>query len=263
MRIFGFGNPLLDVQAKVDKSVLQEFDLDENSQILANSSHSRLFKIIRESQSVEYVAGGSAQNAIRVAQWALRWTNPGCTTFMGCVAVDLNASLMRKACESGGVRCLYQELPPSPDNRSTGTCAVCITNDGHSRSLVASLGAAEKFSSEFLQSHWETVKTHDIFYNEGYFITVSPESISLVSQFAAESGKIYATNISAPFIALTPAFRAVLMDNFARTDILFGNEEETRALATGLGWPETLKIEDIAVRLAGLSKSNAGRPGQW
>jgi adenosine kinase len=161
----------------VTAELLEEFALHPNSQILAKlPSHLKLFDILKSANDVEYVAGGSAQNTMRVAQWVLRKTHPNATTYMGCVADDKNAELMRDACEHAGVTCLYKVLPTTEDT-PTGVCAVCITNDGHSRSLVALLGAAEKFEPSFLSSHWDEIANYGIFYNEGYFVTKVNKSI--------------------------------------------------------------------------------------
>lgn len=254
MKIFGIGNPLLDVQAHVTFEFLKEFGLDPDAQILAKTkTHAALFDAIKMKPGVTFVPGGSTQNALRVAQWVL--TAAGidkATTFAGCVGEDTTADIMRSELERAGVQCLYQ----TTTLLDTGVCAVCIV--GHGRSLVASLGASEKFSASFLIENFQIWQSHEIFYNEGFFITVSPESISLVSKYAEEAGKIYATNISSRFIAETQMFRDVLMENIDRTDILFGNETEAHALAKGLGW--SLSLTDIACKLSMMPKRVGWRP---
>ena len=252
MRIFGLGNPLLDIQAEVDETFLSEFGIEHDAQILASSkTHALLFEAIKK-KSVSLVPGGSAQNAIRVAQWVLtKAGHRNATTFAGCVGDDSNAAIMREELRKAGVSCFYETT-----NEETGACAVCLV--GRGRSLVARLGAAEKFKAAFLAENETMWHLHDIFYTEGFFITVSPESISLVSKFAEDAGKIYAANISAPFIGEIDAYREVFMDNFPRTDVLFGNEAEAFALATGLGW--SLSLNDIVCKLSTLPRKAGSRP---
>ncbi len=49
--------------------------------------------------------------------------------------------------------------------------------------------------------NWALVEAARIIYSAGFFITVSPESILLVAKHAADNDKIYAMNLSAPFIS--------------------------------------------------------------
>ena len=48
--------------------------------------------------------------------------------------------------------------------------------------------------------NWAVVEKARIIYSAGFFITVSPEAIQLVSRHANAAGKIYGMNLSAPFI---------------------------------------------------------------
>ena len=49
--------------------------------------------------------------------------------------------------------------------------------------------------------NWTIVEAAHVIYSAGFFITASPESVLLVSAHAAATGKIYAMNLSAPFIS--------------------------------------------------------------
>ncbi|KAJ8935096.1 hypothetical protein NQ314_012992 [Rhamnusium bicolor] len=69
--LVGMGNPLLDISAIVDKEFLAKYDMKENDAILASDKHKNLYTEIVEKYQVEYIAGGSVQNALRVAQWSL------------------------------------------------------------------------------------------------------------------------------------------------------------------------------------------------
>ncbi|KAI2556268.1 adenosine kinase [Homo sapiens] len=68
--LFGMGNPLLDISAVVDKDFLDKYSLKPNDQILAEDKHKELFDELVKKFKVEYHAGGSTQNSIKVAQ---RW----------------------------------------------------------------------------------------------------------------------------------------------------------------------------------------------
>ena len=57
----------------------------------------KLFDELTAKPDVEYIAGGAAQNSIRVAQWMLQ--APGATTYIGCVGKDATAAKMRECCK--------------------------------------------------------------------------------------------------------------------------------------------------------------------
>nr|XP_015201828.1 PREDICTED: adenosine kinase-like isoform X2 [Lepisosteus oculatus] len=66
--LFGLGNPLLDICAVVDKDFLDKYGLKPNDQILAEEKHKALFEELVKKFKVEYHAGGSTQNSVKVAQ---------------------------------------------------------------------------------------------------------------------------------------------------------------------------------------------------
>ena len=49
--------------------------------------------------------------------------------------------------------------------------------------------------------NWALVEAASVIYSAGFFITVSPESILLVARHCAQHNKVYAMNLSAPFIS--------------------------------------------------------------
>lgn len=66
--LFGMGNPLLDITATVDPSFLEKYEMKPNDAILAAEKHLPLYEELIRNYEVEYTAGGSTQNTLRVAQ---------------------------------------------------------------------------------------------------------------------------------------------------------------------------------------------------
>jgi adenosine kinase len=66
--LLGMGNPLLDLSVTVDPALLTKYNLKPNDAILAEDKHMPLYKELSSDPSVEYIAGGSTQNSLRVAQ---------------------------------------------------------------------------------------------------------------------------------------------------------------------------------------------------
>ncbi|XP_005919687.1 adenosine kinase b isoform X3 [Maylandia zebra] len=158
--LFGMGNPLLDISAVVDKDFLDKFGLKPNDQILAEDRHKALFEEIVKRNKVEYHAGGSTQNSVKIAQWMLQKPHK-VATFFGCIGKDRFGEILKKKAEEAHVDAHYYEQNEEP----TGTCAACITGDN--RSLVANLAAANCYKKEKhldLDSNWELVKKAKVYY---------------------------------------------------------------------------------------------------
>jgi hypothetical protein len=65
--IVGLCNPLLDISASADLPFLEKYGLEPNNAILAEDKHKPMYQEIVENYKVDYIAGGSGQNALRVS----------------------------------------------------------------------------------------------------------------------------------------------------------------------------------------------------
>jgi len=257
--ILGLCNPLLDVSAYVDQELLDRYALKPNDVILAEEKHKDLCKDLVKNYKVEYTAGGSAQNVMRVAAGIFRRQNYDCNVmFTGCIGQDEFGSLMRKKANEDGVITNYAVSQTEP----TGTCAVCLTENGKNRSLCAFLGASQKFTDEHLKNNWkELVEDTDIIYISGFLMGVSPSTFQLLGEHMANCDnpkRKYCLNLSAPYVSL--AFGEHLLKIMKYVDIVFGNDDEALAYAKLKGW-ETKDIVEIAQKIASDEKvrSTVGR----
>ncbi|XP_072679771.1 adenosine kinase isoform X9 [Canis lupus baileyi] len=224
---------------------------------------------------VEYHAGGSTQNSIKVAQWMIQQPYKA-ATFFGCIGTDTFGEILKKKAAEAHVDAHYYEQ----NEQTTGTCAVCIT--GSNRSLVANLAAANCYKKEkhldmdknwtlvekarvyyiaVLQSYHPSVLRADLlkpfsFLTQGFFLTVSPESVLKVANHASENNRIFTLNLSAPFIS--QFYKESLMKVMPYIDILFGNETEAATFAREQGF-ETEDIKEIARKTQALPKVNQKR----
>lgn len=223
-KVIGLGNPLLDVSAVVTTDLLKKYDLEADNAILAEDKHMPLFDELAKCFKVTYIAGGSCQNTLRVAEWIHK--QPHVCTFFGSAGDDESKKIMSESCEEVSLRPCYQVHKDQP----TGRCAVCIT--GHHRSLVTHLGAANFFTVDHLKKpeNLEIIKESSIVYISGYFLTVSPESIQFVCQHVEENNKTLVMNFSAVF--LCQFFKEPQMAAFPYVDIIIGNESEAATFAS-------------------------------
>lgn len=219
--LLGIGNPLLDISATVPQSFFDKYDIKPANAILAEEKHLPMYDDLVKNYNVDYTAGGATQNAIRIAQYFLQQSN--CTSYIGCIGDDEFGAQMRKNATTDGVNVQYLVDPDTP----SGTCAVAIINKD--RSLVANLGAANKYKLEHLQEkeQQQTIEKASYFYSAGFFLTVSPPSLMHIAEHVNKNNKVLAINLAAPFIC--QFFKQPLLAALEYTDFVFGNESEAEA----------------------------------
>lgn len=203
-----------------------------------------------EHETVQYMAGGSCQNSLRVAQWILR--KPKLTVFFGCVGIDEYSKKLEEKAIEDGVNVRYQRHESEP----TGTCAVLIT--GHHRSLCANLAAANNFTVDHinLPENKKFLENAKYFYVTGFFLTASTETVMEVAKIAHAHNLPFLMNLSAPFIS--QFYKDQLMGALPYVDIIFGNETETLAFAKEQNF-ETDDLHEIALKISQLPKQNETR----
>lgn len=248
--ILGMCNPLLDISAEVPMELLEKYDVKLNNAILAEEKHIPLYQELVDSYPVQYIAGGATQNSIRVAQWMLK--APGATSYFGAVGADGYGQTLERCAMEDGVRVIYQKNTEVP----TGTCAVLV--HGGERSLIANLAAANTFTSAHLETAEakEAVEQAKIVYISGFFLTVSVDSILTVAKKSIEDNKIFAINLSAPF--LIQFFGDQMASVMPYADFVFGNESEAAAYGEAKGYGSDLAT--IALKLAAQPKASGTRP---
>ena len=233
-------NPLLDVQATVQPEYLNKYDLKSNDAILIEDATTdprmKIFDELADFPDVKYIAGGAGQNSARGAAYIL---GPGKVAYFGCVGNDKFSEKLLNENEKAGVTSLYQVVPEI----GTGKCAALI--NGHNRSLVTDLGAANHFKPEHIDKHWDAVTNSKLFYIGGFHLTVSPEAIIKLGKHAKEIGKPFILNFSAPFIP--QFFKTALTQVIPYATHIIANETEAAAYAEAFGLTcDTNDLEAIA-----------------
>uniref|UniRef100_UPI00359005BA adenosine kinase n=1 Tax=Myxine glutinosa TaxID=7769 RepID=UPI00359005BA len=247
--LFGLGNPLLDISAAVNEVFLKKYGLKADDQILAGDEHKDMFEEMVKKFSVEYIAGGSTQNSMRLAQWLIGEPKQA-ATFFGSIGQDEFGRKLQEKAKLSHVDAHYYQHPTS----STGTCAVCIT--GKKRSLVAHLAAANLYNKAEhldLPENWDLVKKSHVVYIAGFFLTACPEAAMDVATWAKENDRKFCLNLSAPFIP--KCFTKQLLDILPLTDILFGNETEAGAFGEMQNF-QTNSVKEIARLTQALPKES-------
>lgn len=221
--------------SKKEKSFLSSrYKIPKDQAILAGPSHEGLYEDLINSFEIDYTAGGAAQNTMRFVSWILGKNNANIATFCGCIGDDYFGKMMEKKAKGDGVKVLYS----TDKETATGTCAVLVTDGGKKRSLVAYLGAAEKFQKDHLIKNWHWVEKAKVFYLAGHLLSVSADSAIAVAHQTIKdkfNPKILTFNLAAPYVS--EKFGKELNEILPFIDILFGNEYEVAAFAKMKGYP--------------------------
>ena len=228
----------------------RRYGLKLNNAILANPEHLPLYPELVEAYPVEYIAGGATQNTIRVAQWMSGQDNFG--AYIGSIGNDEYGKKLHAAATRDGVTPFYYVAEGVP----TGTCAVLVHDK--ERSLVANLAAAEKYAKAHYESEeiQRVVRGADILYSAGFFLTHASETMVAMGKLAAEAGKVYCMNLSAPF--LCAFFKEQMHAVLPYTDFVFGNESEAAAFAEANGFAGA-PVAEVALRISKLPKASGAR----
>jgi adenosine kinase len=175
----------------------------------------------------KYIAGGSSQNSVRVAQWMLGEENK--TSFAGVVGDDDEGRKLTKVARDDGVNVFYSL---SAKKLPTGVCGVLVHE--HDRSMVTNLQAASDFSLHNLEESKHLWQNAQFMIVEGYFLNVCEESIIALGNHQLKNDRLFAFSLSAPFIC---EFRTKGVQNvIENSNLIIGNESEAVAFSNAMGW---------------------------
>ncbi|VDM00141.1 unnamed protein product [Schistocephalus solidus] len=223
--ILGLGHPLLDIQAKVSEKLLKKYVVKANGATLSGPGQIGLYEDLLANFNLTYVAGGSAQNTMRMIQWLLQDSKTISCSYLGCVGNDKSGEILLQNMEETGVQAVYEVSNALP----TGVCLVLVS--GSNRSLVTSLGAAAVFSLDFLREKpaWGMVKEASMYYFLGYFLVSSMDSVMAIVEHAVARRKVVCFNLGAPYVCRLFTERVDRILPY--TDLVIGTGDEALAFA--------------------------------
>jgi adenosine kinase len=223
-----FCNPLLDISIDdEDASVLGKYKLQAGHAVLASDEQMPLFDEAYKREGRLLIPGGSALNSARACGWTFQKAGSGVAGYMGAIGKDERGATLTDAVKASNVQGYFQHV----DGTETGACAVVI--HGKERALCAYLGAAVKFSTDFLEENMEKVNLAQSIYATGFFITSNAAALRKVADHCAEHNKVFGFNLSAAFVVQFYADDVKYAIEHA--DIVFGNEDECDAFGKSVG----------------------------
>nr|CAD7417508.1 unnamed protein product [Timema cristinae] len=224
-----FGNPLLDIYAKINSTdILEKYGLElDGAREIPNNELSRaLFQEVCGGREVYLNAGGSAQNTARIFQWLVGPQH--CCVYFGSIGSDEEGTLVETLLRRSGVHTRYTYHRNLP----TGRCLALV--HGEHRSLVANIGAARIYAPHHLntQDNLKVLSQVKIIYIEGFFIANNFLTAKELIHFCQAKSIILAFNLSSAYICKENPNQ--VKELLKSADIIFGNEDEYKTLSDTL-----------------------------
>ncbi len=244
--VVGIGNAMVDVMAKVGDGFLSERKLAKSEMTLVNAQDAG--KIYADIMPEREVSGGSAANTV-----AGLASLGGAPAFIGKVHDDELGQEFSRSIGGAGVDFFTKPLNQGP---MTGRSIVLVTPDAE-RSMFTYLGAAAKLSAEDIDE--DIIKSTKIVYLEGYLWDEgeAKEAIKKACELAHKHNKKVAFSLSDKSCVdrHREEFLKLISDS---VDILFGNEEEIKALFQEPDFYKTLDMIKTEVETAAITRSDKG-----
>lgn len=244
--VVGIGNAMVDVMAKVGDGFLSERKLAKSEMTLVNAQDAG--KIYADIMPEREVSGGSAANTV-----AGLASLGGAPAFIGKVHDDELGQEFSRSIGGAGVDFF---TPPLNQGPMTGRSIVLVTPDAE-RSMFTYLGAAARLSAEDIDEN--IIKSTKIVYLEGYLWDEgeAKEAIKKACELAHKHNKKVAFSLSDKSCVdrHREEFLKLISDS---VDILFGNEEEIKALFQEPDFYKTLDMIKTEVETAAITRSDKG-----
>jgi sugar/nucleoside kinase (ribokinase family) len=216
--VFGVGNALVDIQARVPDSVLTELEIDKGIMTLVDDAQQKEVLGKLHGASLSRCAGGSAANTIvALAEFG------GTAAFVGKIGGDETGEFFLKDMRDLGVA-----IDVKPADAPSGTCAVLITEDAQ-RTMLTNLGASATLGVDDIDE--SLIKESEYVYIEGYLLP-GPDGKAAAHK-AIDIAK--ANDVKVAFTASDPFLVNMLKDEIwelitGPVDLFFCNEEEAKSL---------------------------------
>jgi len=217
--VFGVGNALVDIQAKVDDALIQTLTLDKGIMTLVDDARQSEVLGLLGNRPLHRCAGGSAANTIvGVAEFG------GSAAFVGKTAGDEIGQFFRDEMKKLNIAFSVQ---PAASGQS-GTCAVLITPDAQ-RTMLTNLGVSTTLCESDIDE--AQIGKAKYIYVEGYLLT--GDSTRAAAMKAMESAKRQGVKVA--FSASDPFLINMMRDEIwdlitGPVDLLFCNELEAKSL---------------------------------
>ena len=218
-RVYGIGNPLIDIIVSVEEQDITDLGIHKGTMALISKNRMEELLLLSKERQTSYSCGGSCPNTI-IALASLGVD----ATLAGKVGDDENGVIYRTRLKELGV---HDELVVTKEEM-TGSTVILITPDSE-RSMNTFLGANRLYAEADVVE--QTVAQADFFHFTGYmWDTQSQQSAIMKALRIAKSNQtVVSFDLADPFAV--GRYREPFIKLIAEyCDIVFANREEARIL---------------------------------
>jgi len=218
-KVYGIGNPLIDVIVNVDDEDLEKLGLYKGTMnLIPLEKRLELTEFIKTKKEPAFSCGGSCPNTvITLASIGIE------TTLAGKVGSDEYGDIYKKRLASLGVK---DNLAIS--SNVTGSSIILVTADSE-RTMNTYLGANRDYNPDDICE--DEIRNADIFHFTGYMWDTQnqKEAVKKAMKIAKENGVLISFDVADQFAVgrYHDSFLELIENN---CDIVFANKEEARVL---------------------------------
>lgn len=216
--VFGMCNPLYDIQAEVQESLLAELGVQKGGMFLIDAEQQKRMVTRIYDHIVNAESGGSGANTM-IGLSLLG----GAACYAGKIGTDEHGTLYADSLRARDVT-----VSVSAGDGTTGICLVLLTPDAE-RTLCTYLGICRELGPDDIDI--EAIQASKYLYVTGYLWDTDTQKAAVLRAMkaASESGVKVALSLSDPFCV--NRHRADFLDIAGKyVDVLIGNHEEAQAL---------------------------------
>ncbi|XP_074595188.1 uncharacterized protein LOC141850453 [Brevipalpus obovatus] len=230
--ILGLGNPIMDLVSVVDDDFLNQWHLQLNVLNRGGPLQEGIEHDLLANYQVEYIAGGSVQNTLRIIQWIFNY-HPHMCTLLGSVGDDDIGKRMIDEVEKNQINAVFQ----TNLNCSSGRCLALITHDGQCRTMCSLGGAHRYLKRDHITENLAFIDRAKIIYTTVLMFSSGEDAlIELVENIKKLEDKIFCLNLGAN---VTIGMKFSQIERIIPfTDVIFGNDSELREYARRKKWPD-------------------------
>lgn len=230
IKVYGIGNPLIDVHASATDSDINELGLEKGTMALIDSERGNEILKHLEDREKKYSCGGAAPNTM-ITLSALGIP----TTLAGIVGNDELGDIYQKRLLEKNVISALETFPGD-----TGSCIVLVTPD-YERTMSTRLGVCQEFGPEHVRH--DDIAAADYLYFTGFMWDTESqkEALKAAIKTARNRGTKVVFDVADPFCVERhfDEFHDLIRSS---VDILLANRDEARLLL-GFDDPQRASVE--------------------
>jgi adenosine kinase len=218
IKYLGFGSPLIDMIADVDREIMKKHNLKLDETIHKKMDETTIFVDMEKEARITYVPGGCSYNAMRIFNWMLQGESEGLVGLLGSVGKDKYGKKYEELLKSENIQPIFEKI----EGINTGICCVYVFNKD--RGHVTDLGASTLITNKFFKENLDTLKNVDLIYSELFILKHKRDMVFDLAGLMLDTKKLFGFNL--PSFYFIETFLNDIISLIEYADFVFSNAAE-------------------------------------